>query len=217
MIFTTQDGSHSIQSEKYGVSYHSKYGAIQETQHVFIDAALNYKSSNQKQLSVLEIGFGTGLNALMTWLEAKKQDLEVDYHTFEAFPISLEQANALNYPIELKTEPSQFLQLHTCDWEIQNKFSSNFSFTKYQRDFHEIDFSNQFDVIYFDAFAPNAQANLWEMPLLQKMFDALKKEGVLTTYCAKGVVKRCLKSIGFTIEAISGPPGKREMTRALKR
>lgn len=215
-IFVTSDGSHSMFSNEHGVSYHSKHGAIQETQHVFIDAAYHFKSSNQTDLSILEIGFGTGLNAFMTWLETEKTNHQIQYTAIEAFPISMEEATQLNYANALQQDSSKFLKLHESPWEETISLSPNFLFTKNKRKFEELNFQNEFDIIYFDAFAPNAQPELWEEPILQKMFDALKTNGVLTTYCAKGVVKRTLKAVGFTIEAIPGPPGKREMTRALK-
>ena len=215
-IFVTADGSHSMFSKEHGVSYHSKHGAIQETQHVFIDAAYHFKSSHQNQLSILEIGFGTGLNAFMTWLESEKNNHQIQYTAIEAFPISMEEATNLNYAESLQQDTSKFLKLHQSPWGETISLNHNFSFTKNKIKFEELEFRDQFDIIYFDAFAPNAQPELWEISILQKMFDALKKDGVLTTYCAKGVVKRTLKSVGFIIEAIPGPPGKREMTRAIK-
>ena len=215
-LFITEDGSHSMFSSKHGVSYHSKYGAIQETQHVFIDAALKFRASSISQLSILDIGFGTGLNAYMTFLFGKKEKLKINYTAIEAFPISVEVAQELNFAQLLDEAPLDFLQFHISVWEEKHTFSEGFFFKKNKKRFEDISFENQFDVIYFDAFAPNAQPELWEENILQKMFDALKKGGVLTTYCAKGVVKRTLKKVGFTIEAIPGPPGKREMTRAIK-
>ncbi len=217
-LFETEDGSHSLFSEQYGVSYHSKYGAIQETQHVFINAALRFKAVIQKEISILEIGFGTGLNAYMTLLEATKRDLAIQYTAIEAYPISLQQATALNYPTLLNDEvsSSHFLQMHSADWAKSVPITEQFQFIKQQIKFEAIDFENQFDIIYFDAFAPNSQPELWEADLLGIMYKALKKDGVLVTYCAKGVVKRTLKAVGFQIEALKGPPGKREMTRAIK-
>ena len=217
-LFETEDGSHSLFSEQYGVSYHSKYGAIQETQHVFINAALRFKAVIQKEISILEIGFGTGLNAYMTLLEATKRDLAIQYTAIEAYPISMEQATALNYSTLLNDEvsPAQFLQMHSSDWAKPLTITEQFQFIKQQIKFEAIDFENQFDIIYFDAFAPNSQPELWEAAVLGIMYKALKKDGVLVTYCAKGVVKRTLKAVGFQIEALKGPPGKREMTRAIK-
>jgi len=218
-IFITEDGSHSLLSKKYGVSYHSKYGAIQESQHVFIEAALYPILEKQKEISVLGIGMGTGLNVFMTFLESQKRDLSIDYISYEKFPIGKEQIAQLNYSNALNAEKNQsvFEKIHYSEWAKKITLSPNFSFQKFQKDFAEIDFEYRFDVIFFDAFAPNSQPELWEVPLMKKMFSALKSGGVMTTYCAKGVVKRTLKSVGFTIEAIPGPPGKREMTRAWKR
>lgn len=216
-LFITQDGSHSLHSDQFGVSYHSKYGAITESQHVFINAGLLHKAANQKQLSVLEIGFGTGLNAYMTLLESVKSDLQIDYVTYEAFPILQAQVKELNYTSRLQSDfHTSFEEMHLAPSGEKTELLPFFHFQKFITSFDEINYANQFDVIYFDAFAPTSQPELWETPLLQKMFDALKSGGVLTTYCAKGVVKRTLKAIGFTIEAIPGPPGKREMTRAVK-
>ncbi len=217
-LFETEDGSHSLFSEQYGVSYHSKYGAIQETQHVFINAALRFKAVIQKEISILEIGFGTGLNAYMTLLESTKRNLAIQYTAIEAYPISMEQATALNYSTLLNNKSSQahFLQMHSSKWATPLTITEQFQFIKQQIKFEAIDFENQFDIIYFDAFAPNSQPELWEATVLGIMYKALKKEGVLVTYCAKGVVKRTLKAVGFQIEALKGPPGKREMTRAIK-
>ena len=217
LIFTTEDGSHSIISKEFGVSYHSKHGAKTETQTVFIDAGLKYKSAKSKNISILEIGFGTGLNAIMTLQEAITDGLSIDYTTLEAYPLTDEQIAALNYGNIFGEEMEvHFKKMHQLPWEQKHSLTNNFLFEKQKRRFEEIDFKNQFDVIYFDAFAPTSQPELWEEPLLQKMYDALKSGGVLTTYCAKGVVKRTLKKVGFEIEALPGPPGKREMTRATK-
>lgn len=216
-IFETQDGSHSLFSEAFGVSYHSRYGAIQESTHVFIQSGLYYRMAGSGQLSVLEIGFGTGLNALLTLLEANKRELPVYYEAVEAFPVSIEEARQLNYPQILDgTAAGAFLQLHEIEWEETHQLSPFFSFRKTHSRFEEVQYQGAFDVIYFDAFAPNAQPELWEEDVLGRMYNALKKNGVLTTYCAKGVVKRRLKSLGFTVESLKGPPGKREMTRAVK-
>lgn len=217
-LIETQDGSHSLLSEKFGVSYHSKYGAIQETKHVFINAALRHKAVVQSDISILDIGFGTGLNAFVTLLEATKRNLQIQYTAVEAFPITHEQATALNYPTLLDTTEHvpHFLQMHSGNWSETHPLTPNFQLTKLLRKFEDLNFDNDFDIIYFDAFAPNAQPELWEAPVLEIMYKALKNEGVLVTYCAKGVVKRTLKAVGFEVEALKGPPGKREMTRAIK-
>ena len=216
-LFLTSDGSHSVMSQKFGVSYHSRHGAITEAYHVFINAALRFKAVIQKQINILEIGFGTGLNAYVTLLEASKRNLEIQYTAIEAYPVSIKQATDLNYPAQL--EPDQegfFLQLHQSDWEKKVSITDLFKLEKLQKNFEEIDFENQFDIIYFDAFAPDAQPELWNESMMEKMYRSLKADGILTTYCAKGVVKRTMKKVGFHIEALPGPPGKREMTRATK-
>lgn len=218
-IFETQDGSHSVYSEMYGVSYHSKYGAIQESQHVFIEAGLYYKMAGGKSsLSILEIGMGTGLNVLMSLLEAEKHQIDIDYTAVEAFPISMAEAAQLNYPQQFHLDglADKFEAIHQSDWGLTSTISPYFKLRKLNTRFEDLDFDEAFDVIYFDAFAPNAQPELWEESVMGIMYKALKPEGVLTTYCAKGVVKRTLRSLGFTIQALPGPPGKREMTRAVK-
>jgi tRNA U34 5-methylaminomethyl-2-thiouridine-forming methyltransferase MnmC len=218
MIFETQDGSHSIFSDTYQVSYHSKYGAIQETEHVFINAGLRLKAVEQSEISILGIGMGTGLNVFMTYLEAQKRALSIDYTAVEAFPITMEEAKQLNYAEQLKRAETAeiFLKIHESNWEAPFSLDEDFRLTKVQKKFEDLNFQNQFDIIYFDAFAPSYQPELWTIELLQIMYNALKANGVLVTYCAQGQFKRNLKAIGFAVEPIPGPPGKREMTRANK-
>ncbi len=217
-IINTEDGSSSVLSEKFGVNYHSKHGAIQESRHVFIEAALHYRAETQKELSVLGIGFGTGLNALLTCLEAETLGLKIHYTTVEAFPLSLDFIKKLNYAevLNLEQAASLFTKIHTCEWGTESTITPHFSILKQKKKFEDIQETAAFDAIYFDAFAPDVQPKLWEAPLMKSMYQSLKPDGVLTTYCAKGVVKRTLKSVGFRIEALPGPPGKREMTRAVK-
>lgn len=218
VIIETQDGSHSIYSPSFGVSYHSKYGAIQESQHVFIEAGLFEASLNQKEIHVLEIGFGTGLNALMTRIEADRRQLIVDYTTVENFPVPGNEAIQLNYPETLQeiSYRPDFEKMHQMPWGVKEAFKTNFKFTKLQQTFESLRFEAQFDLIYFDAFAPSAQPELWDTEVLGIMYNALRENGILVTYCAKGAVKRSLKSLGFVVESLKGPPGKREMTRAKK-
>ena len=221
-LFLTEDGSHSVYSEKLGVSYHSKHGAIQETQHVFINAGLEYiLQKSPTEINILEIGFGTGLNAFMTFLESEHQPITatINYFTIEAYPLSMEQVFEINYVEQLDAEPFKdiFLKMHSSDWSKMHPLSKKFNFQKLLMNFEDIDFQNHMDLIYFDAFAPDIQPQLWEQDLMAKMFKALRSQGALTTYCAKGMVKRTLKSVGFFIESLPGPPGKREMTRAIKK
>jgi len=217
-LFLTSDGSHSIQSSRYGVSYHSRFGAVQESRHVFIESGLRYKALQQKELSVLEMGLGTGLNALLTLLEAQQNGLRIHYTAVEAYPISPENARLLNF-IEVLQIPEckdPFLQMHDGPWGKPLPLHDAFVFTKFNCLFEEFDTEARFDAIYFDAFAPNTQPELWEIPLFEKMYELLNPGGILTTYSAKGSVKRNLKAVGFSIEKLPGPPGKREMTRAHK-
>ncbi|HMO38404.1 MAG TPA: tRNA (5-methylaminomethyl-2-thiouridine)(34)-methyltransferase MnmD [Saprospiraceae bacterium] len=219
LIFETQDGSHSILSQQYGVSYHSKYGAVQESRHVFIEAGLYHQTSEQKSRSVLEFGFGSGLNALLSLLEAERHGWHIQYETLEAYPISLEQVHQLNYPARLDATDfaTAFRQMHTCPPNLWQSLSPHFTFRKLITHFENAELAaNSFDIVYFDAFAPGAQPELWDTLTLGKAYTALRPGGILVTYCAKGSVKRTLKSLGFVVEALPGPPGKREMTRAFK-
>ena len=217
-LFLTEDGSHSLLSHRFGVSYHSRYGAIQETQHVFINAALHFKAEQQQTLSILEIGFGTGLNALMTLLTAKQQALQINYVALEAYPLDVEWVQALNYGEQLADEKAKqyFQALHQNPWNKKVALTEYFNLEKRLERFENLEEKTAFDIIYFDAFAPDAQPELWNEEMMQKMYDALLPGGVLTTYCAKGVVKRTMKQVGFKVEKLPGPPGKREMTRAVK-
>lgn len=215
----TSDGSHTVLSDRFGVSYHSRFGAIQESMHVFIEAGFHFRAAGlPPALSVLEMGFGTGLNALLTLLEAQRKEIEVYYATVEAFPLSIEQARELNFT-QVMGKPEllgPFQAMHEMEWGETSEISPGFHFTKWHTTFEAYQPERLFDVIYFDAFAPGSQPELWELPLLGKMYEALNPGGVLTTYCAKGSVKRNFKALGFTVESPAGPPGKREMTRAIK-
>lgn len=216
-IFKTQDGSDSIYSERFGVPYHSKYGAIQESRHVFLQAGLYPRLTARTEVAVLEAGLGTGLNALLTGLEAKAQRKAIHYVALEAYPIPLEQARTLNYAEHLGESARETLEaIHTLEWGTAHQLSSFFTFEKRRMSFDALNDEAMFDVVYFDAFAPNAQPELWEEEVLGRMYRALKENGIFVTYCAKGSVKRCLKGLGFEIEALQGPPGKREMTRGVK-
>jgi tRNA U34 5-methylaminomethyl-2-thiouridine-forming methyltransferase MnmC len=217
-LIITSDGSHSLHSTRFGVSYHSRFGAIQESQHIFMEAALRYKAVMQEELAVLELGFGTGLNAFLTLLEAEKRNLRISYVTLEAFPVALETAQQFNYAeqLGLPEANSRFQELHQLSWDVPHQVNDTFRFLKLNQKFEELDFTNHFDVVYFDAFAPNAQPELWEQPVLERIYRAMRPGAVLTTYCAKGSVKRNFRSLGMEVEALPGPPGKREMTRVHK-
>ena len=225
-IFITSDGSTSIHLPDWNEQYHSKHGAIQEAYHVFIKAGFEKfldtisqkKENTQTNLSILEIGFGTGLNAFITFLEATKKNLKIDYVGVEAYPVAANEVEKLNYVAELKAENNQlvFNEMHTASWDEKHTISDDFLLTKRKQFFADINDENAFDLIYFDAFGATNQPELWTEEIFQKMFTALKVGGVLTTYAAKGSVRRAMQSVGFTVERLAGPPGKREMLRAVK-
>lgn len=217
-VFETEDGSNSILSGKFGEAYHSRHGALQESQHVFIAAGLEHLlSKNIPIINILEIGFGTGLNAILTYLHVDNlPNTTIDYHGIEAYPISKDDAQLLNYDKVIGTSADTILQFHTLPWGEPHPLSTNFKLTKHLIKFEDFESTSNFDLIYFDAFAPSIQNHLWEVPFLQKIFDLCNDDAVLVTYCAKGSFKRALKECGFSLEPLPGPAKKREMTRAIK-
>jgi len=216
-ILLTADGTHTIHSDKYDVAYHSIHGALQETNHVFIEAGLRYRRSELNTIRILEVGFGTGLNVLATLAESLRSTCTVDFHSIEAYPISLDEANQLNYYEHIADICKEdLLNLHSLSWNTSHQINTRFKFKKHLIPIEDFGSNLNFDVIYFDAFAPSSQPELWEPIILKKMFDLLNDNGVLVTYCAKGQFKRDLKSVGFEVQSIPGPPRKREMTRAVK-
>ena len=218
-IITTSDGSKTIQIEGWNEQYHSIYGALQEAKHVYINAGLKTfleRQPKQNALTILEIGFGTGLNALLTALESINISHEICYHGIEAYPVEAEELQALGYDKLIGSDPSIFQNIHNCSWHQTHKILANFSIVKHQAFFSDISKANVFDVIYFDAFGPRVQPDLWIESIFKKMYEALRPNGLLVTYCAKGSVRRCMQAVGFEIERLPGPPGKREMLRAIK-
>lgn len=213
----TEDGSHTLFIPSLDETYHSSHGAIQESMHVFIAAGLKYIKN--KEIKVLEVGFGTGLNAFLTLLEANKSERSINYTSLEAFPLEMSLVKQLNYTSELKLEGNVvalYNRLHEVEWESVQHITNEFKLKKLKIKLERFEASEKFDVIYFDAFAPQVQPEMWTVNVFEKMYNCLNNNGVLVTYCAKGIVKRALKEVGFKIESIPGPPGKREMTRAHK-
>ena len=212
-IIITSDGSTTIHLPAWNEQYHSKHGAIQEAYHVFIKHGLEYVSL--EKIAVLEIGFGTGLNCFITYLESNK---EIEYVGVEAYPVAEEEINKLNYVSELKAEDnsSVFNKIHKVSWETRHQIHENFYLTKRQQFFKDIKDVEAFNLIYFDAFGARVQPELWTEEIFEKMFKALKSGGVLVTYAAKGSVRRAMEAVGFLVERLPGPPGKREMLRAIK-
>lgn len=215
-IITTGDGSKTIQIEDWNEQYHSKHGAVQEAYHVFIEHGL--RLFNNRFITILEVGFGTGLNALITLLEAAKQQLTVDYIGVEAFPVSVDEICVLDYCRQLGADnvEASFNKMHSSNWEEEVAITPDFSLLKQKKDFRQIDEENLVDLVYFDAFGARVQPDLWTEEIFSIMHNALKQEGVLVTYAAKGSVRRAMQAVGFTVERLPGPPGKREMLRAIK-
>jgi tRNA U34 5-methylaminomethyl-2-thiouridine-forming methyltransferase MnmC len=215
-IIQTLDGSTTIHIAEWDECYHSKHGAIQEAQHVFIKNGLSLFPD--RNVSILEIGFGTGLNAFITFLESKKKNQSIDYVGVEAYPISADEIVSMNYVEELNAleQSSIFDTMHQSNWQEKIILDDDFTLTKRKQFFEEINDENKFDLIYFDAFGYRVQPELWSTAIFEKMYKALKPNGVLVTYAARGVVKRSMIEVGFTVEKLAGPPGKREMFRATK-
>jgi tRNA U34 5-methylaminomethyl-2-thiouridine-forming methyltransferase MnmC len=222
-IITTEDGSKTIHIPEWNEQYHSKHGAIQEANYVYIDKGLvgflssdNNKKSIQ-EVSVLEIGFGTGLNAFLTLHYAEKHQLAITYVGVEAFPISPEELQSLNYTeLTAENESLWLKNMHEQPWETLEVVSQHFKLKKQKKSFLDIRDQSEFDIIYFDAFGPRVQPELWTEAVFKTMYDALKVNGVLVTYCAQGHARRAMISAGFKVEKLQGPPGKRHMLRAFK-
>ncbi|PZX38211.1 tRNA U34 5-methylaminomethyl-2-thiouridine-forming methyltransferase MnmC [Nonlabens dokdonensis] len=218
----TGDGSKTIHMPDLNEQYHSKHGALQEALHVFIETGLEYfveVSLSQKRdfkkepLHILEYGFGTGLNAMLT--AQHKSNTFMEYTALEAFPIAAEEVEAIDYG-KLLEDQELFAQLHNASWNKKTQISDSFFIEKIQTTFEKLDYDQKFDLIFFDAFGPRTQPELWTQPIFDAAFKSLKNGGVLTTYCAAGQVRRNMQSAGFTVERLPGPPGKREMLRASK-
>jgi tRNA U34 5-methylaminomethyl-2-thiouridine-forming methyltransferase MnmC len=203
----TSDGSVTFFSEKFGQTYHSIYGAKTESERIFIELGLEYVANFTSQISILEIGFGTGLNAFLTQKRIQELNISVDYTGIEAYPLTAEQYLTL---------PEELHALHELSWENRHTVSPNFSVLKKQSLLEEFKSESLFQLIYFDAFSPEAQPELWSEDVFKNMYDILVPNGVLTTYCSKSLVQRNLKSAGFHVEKHKGPPHKREVIRAIK-
>lgn len=215
-IKTTKDNSHTLYVPSLDETYHSIHGAIQEAKHVFINAGLNY--FNNKNIKVFEVGFGTGLNACLANQYAIKNNVNIDYDSIELHPLSIDIIDKLNYVDFIDgVGKAEFDKLHLTKWNEKCKISEFFTLQKINKSIFDYNEYNKFDVIFFDAFGPNTQPEMWTKSVFDKIYRMTKEDGVLVTYCAKGVVKRTLKDVGFFVETLPGPPGKREMTRAIKK
>ena len=215
-LITTRDGSHTLEVPSLKERYHSIHGAIQESKHVFIEMGLCYFSSDP--ISILEVGFGTGLNAFLTFLETKDQEILINYHALEPFPLPSSCTTKLNYLQLLKAGKFQeiFNLMHQTPWNQAIQITPQYKFQKSLHQVQDTNYKTEFELIYYDAFAPHAQAEMWNEAIFIKMITALKSGGILVTYCAKGDVRRTMQKVGFQVQKLPGPPGKREMLRGLK-
>lgn len=212
----TADGSYTLYVPELDEHYHSVKGALTESQHIFIEMGLKHSSAPEPH--ILEIGLGTGLNAFLTLLAAEEMQRKVHYTGIERYPLAEETLRQLDYPgIIGKKHEEDYYAIHQAPWEKETNLSPWFTLHKIEGDFTRHTFQKGYDIIYFDAFAPEKQPEMWEQSLFNILYNVLNEGGILTTYCAKGVVRRMLQTAGFTVERLPGPPGgKREILRATK-
>ncbi len=220
-IIKTKDGSHSLLVPEMNETYHSTHGAVTESQYVFIDKGLRFfyeKYPEAKTIHVLEVGFGTGLNALLSCLYAEQHEVNVVYRSLETNPIDASLTDQLNFHEQLPTAAKPIYdRLHRADWGKEVIISTHFSLEKIQRPLQDYQApAGWIDLVYYDAFAPSRQPDMWHPALYARLFDGMKTNGVFVTYCAQGQFKRDLKATGFDVEKLPGPPGKAEMTRGVK-
>jgi tRNA U34 5-methylaminomethyl-2-thiouridine-forming methyltransferase MnmC len=213
-IEKTLDGSYTLFVPELNEHYHSVNGARTESQHVFIQNGL--EEIQKKNISILEIGFGTGLNAILSFLFAQKEKINITYHTIERYPIPKEKIDDLKVSSTVNVDKSIIDIIHSCNWNTEIIISPFFQLNKIYGDLTVTSFSNTFDLIYFDAFAPDKQPEMWTKEIFSHLFNQTNENGILTTYCSKGAIRRILQSVGYTTERLPGPPGKREMLRARK-
>lgn len=215
VIRETKDGSTTLYISEMDETYHSSHGAIQEAKHVFIKNGLEL--IDKDSIDVLEVGFGTGLNALLTCDFSFRTQKLVHYVGLETVPLSEELISKLNYlSHDPKLSPIHFNQIHSSQWEKKVKIHDFFSAEKNNISVQEYQAESNFDIIFYDAFGPRAQQEMWQREIFEKLFETIRVGGMLVTYCAMGQFKRDLRSIGFEVQNVPGPPGKREMTIARK-
>lgn len=218
-IITTSDGTKTIQIEDWNEQYHSIHGALQEAKHVYIESGLHeflQRHPSHTHITILEIGFGTGLNTMLTATDELAFKKSILYHGVEAYPVLDGELKALDYASLVSSKPQIFDQLHLAPWNKESKILKHFVLKKRQEFFTDIKDVNAFDIIYFDAFGPRVQPNLWTTTIFKIMYRAMHSNGILVTYSAKGSVRRAMQDVGFEVERLPGPPGKREILRATK-
>jgi len=214
-IVTTSDGSHTIYIPELDEHYHSVHGAIQESEHVFLKNG--YDFCKNEPLNILEIGFGTGLNALLTALRAISGNRKVNYMAIEKYPVENKIVKVLNYPLFTGLKGKEiFNEIHSCEWGKNIDICNNFCINKIHGDLLTERLSGYFNMVYFDAFGPDKQPEMWTKNILMKISQVTAENGIFVTYSAKGEVRRNLAACGFRVFRLPGPPGKREMLRAIK-
>ena len=212
----TKDGSHTLYIKELDEHYHSLFGAVTESKHVFINAGLNVITGIH--LNILEIGFGTGLNAILTMARIKGSGRIIHYTAYEKYPLGKDIIRSLNYASFLEEEHAKYFDLlHEVPWNMETAINDEFRLLKIEADICGLDIQNKFDLVYFDAFAPDKQPELWTTEIFSRIFLSMRTGALLTTYSSKGQTRRNLQEAGFHVEKLPGPPGKRDMTRALKR
>jgi len=219
IIETTADGSHTLFVPHLNEHYHSTNGALQESELVFIENGLHHIPGCIKEINVLEVGFGTGLNALLTVLESKKQKRKINYIAVEPEPVADDVLEKLNYASVIGSTEAvgYYKKIHEAGWIYPSFLSDYFIISKIKAMLQDISLrDDQFHLVYFDAFGPEVQPELWTEQVFAQLYRCMKPEGILVTYSCKGTVKRALKSAGFEIEKLPGPAGKREVLRAMK-
>jgi tRNA U34 5-methylaminomethyl-2-thiouridine-forming methyltransferase MnmC len=213
-LVLTEDGSHTLFVPAIDECYHSSHGAIQESRHIFIEAGL--KQCLKTEIRVLEIGFGTGLNAFLSMIEAGQSAKQLHYTSLEKYPVEVEMALKLNYPEKISVDKrAEFERMHTLPWGVELSVSPFFTLKKMETDFTYYAFDEKFDIVFFDAFSPEKQPEMWSQEMFEKIAVHCSPGAVLTTYCAKGIVRRAMQASGFKVERLPGPPGKREILRGI--
>lgn len=216
-LVITQDGSSTLYVPELNEHYHSVHGAITESLHVFIENG--FKKINKPEVKIIEMGFGTGLNVFLTFVESSKRKVKVYYNSIDLFPLEKEVVDNLNYTDILQLDDSLkdvYKKFHEYLWNEEYKVNDYFVFRKSLIDVTQNDINGEYDIVYYDAFAPSKQPEVWSEEVLKKFYNILCKGGILTTYCASGKVKRTLQNIGFEVQTLPGPPNKREMINAIK-
>jgi tRNA U34 5-methylaminomethyl-2-thiouridine-forming methyltransferase MnmC len=216
-LIQTADGSHSLYRADIDETYHSRHGALKESKYVFIEKGLHHVMQRQTQLSILEVGFGTGLNAWLTWKEALAHGLAIHYTGLEPNVLSADILDQFAFNDWTEEERGMFQSLHTAGWDEVVPMDEVMLLEKRQEKVQQLEPDpERFDLVYYDAFGPRAQQEMWHDAVFRRLYATMMPGGILVTYCAKGQVRRDLEAIGFAVERLEGPPGKREMLRATK-